>query len=122
MLAENALCLGCQAKMPSRSRSAFLEAPTLKPRGVAMGVVSRVDECSRSLTAGEKCRGGGVSRESSFTTASVAAKADGAGGTSRSLWLSGHHCSRCRAGSGADGSVGELSTWERRGGICEGDR
>ncbi len=32
-----------------------------------MGVVSAVDERSRSLTAGEKCRGGGVSRESSFT-------------------------------------------------------
>jgi hypothetical protein len=33
-----------------------------------MGVLSAVKERSRSLTAGEKCRGGGVSRESSFTT------------------------------------------------------
>ncbi len=29
--------------------------------------MSAVDERSRSLAAGEKCRGGGVSRESSFT-------------------------------------------------------
>lgn len=33
-----------------------------------MGVVSAVEERSRSLAAGEKCKGGGVSRESSFTT------------------------------------------------------
>ena len=38
------------------------------PLGVPIGVVSAVDERSRSLTAGEKCKGGGVSRESSFTT------------------------------------------------------
>ena len=30
--------------------------------------MSAVDDRSRSLAAGEKCRGGGVSRESSFTT------------------------------------------------------
>lgn len=32
-----------------------------------MGVVSAVEARSRSLVAGEKCRGGGVSRESSLT-------------------------------------------------------
>lgn len=38
-----------------------------KPLGVPIGVVSAVDERSRSLTEGEKCKGGGVSRESRFT-------------------------------------------------------
>ena len=32
-----------------------------------MGVVSAVDDRSLLLTAGEKCKGGGVSCESSFT-------------------------------------------------------
>lgn len=32
-----------------------------------MGVVSAVDERPGSLNTGEKCKGGGVARESSFT-------------------------------------------------------
>ena len=39
--------------------------------GVATGVVSLVEDRPRSLSEGEKCRGGGVSRESSFTVVLV---------------------------------------------------
>lgn len=51
----------------SFSFSVLRGKPEEKPLGVPIGVVSAVDERSRSLTAGEKCRGGGVSLESSFT-------------------------------------------------------
>lgn len=51
----------------SFSFSVLRRNPDEKPLGVPIGVVSAVDERSRSLTAGEKCRGGGVSLESSFT-------------------------------------------------------
>lgn len=69
-LPPNPLCLWCQASQFSfsLSLSALRGKAAAKPLGVPIGVVSAVDERSRSLTAGEKCRGGGVSRESSFTT------------------------------------------------------
>ena len=52
-----------------------------------MGVVSAVDERSRSLTAGEKCRGGGVSRESSFTEVWLLLTVEGGGGGGGKMWV-----------------------------------
>lgn len=65
----NPVFLCGQAKRFSFSFSPFRgkAVPVPKPLGVPIGVVSAVDERSWSLTAGEKCKGGGVSRESSFT-------------------------------------------------------
>lgn len=59
--------LRCQEKPLSFSFSNLRGYAEPKPRGVPIGVVSAVEERPGSLMAGEKCKGGGVSRESSFT-------------------------------------------------------
>lgn len=53
-------------KSRSFSLSDFRRYAASKPLGVPIGVVSAVDARSTSLVAGEKCKGGGVSRESSL--------------------------------------------------------
>ena len=69
----NPICRWVQEKRFSFSFSAFRgkAAPAPKPLGVPTGVVSAVDERSLLLMAGEKCKGGGVSRESSFTASRI---------------------------------------------------
>lgn len=57
----------CQENGLSLSFSGLRGWSAPKPLGVPIGVVSAVDERPASLAIGEKCKGGGVSRESSFT-------------------------------------------------------
>lgn len=69
LAAKMSVGLRCQEKKLSFSfpfSNLRGQAPP-KPRGVPSGVVSAVEERPGSLSAGEKCKGGGVSRESSFT-------------------------------------------------------
>lgn len=65
--AKTSVALRCQEKPLSFSFSNLRGYVEPKPRGVPMGVVSAVDERPGSLNTGEKCKGGGVARESSFT-------------------------------------------------------
>ena len=66
MLGSSSVPLRCQEYEPSLSFSGFLRKAVPKPLGVPIGVVSGVEKRPGSLRAGERCNGGGFSRESSF--------------------------------------------------------